>query len=215
MTQEEVTVRQAQSEDMDGIMDVENDWPKCERAPREKMEIRLQKFPEGFVVAESGGRLVGTLTCFPCDYDPDNPGRYKTWEEITHNGFFPPEDIMDTPKRNGLYISSGVVRAAARGQGVFEKMIPKVVEVAISQGRQYVFAGAVLPGYDAYCKKHGEIDAREYVFLKKGSRFVDPFMDTYRRLGFAVPNPDHVKEDYFGDAASRNYAAFVVCDVTK
>ena len=78
---------------------------------------------------------------------------------------------------------------------------------------QFVVAGAVIPGYDKYCKRYGPIAAEEYVFMTKGRRFVDPLLASYQRIGFQVPDKSHVKANYYPDPDSHNYAALVVKSV--
>ena len=46
-----VIIRNASPEDMDQIMAVEESWPEMARAPRDKFEARLEKYPQGFFFA--------------------------------------------------------------------------------------------------------------------------------------------------------------------
>ena len=64
-----VVIRNARPEDMDQIMAVEESWPEMARAPRDKFETRLRKYPQGFFVWEQDGRILATITAMPFTYD--------------------------------------------------------------------------------------------------------------------------------------------------
>jgi GNAT superfamily N-acetyltransferase len=204
-----IATRQACLDDLDEIMRVEESWPEEQRASRDMLETRLRKFPQGFIVAELAGTIAGTLSSCLLDYRPAEPHRFESWNSVTNSGYLP--DSVGT--ENALYLVSGVVDKVHRGKQVFQHMIRAIVQVAQSMDLEYVVAGAVLPGFDAYCREHGGIDAADYVFIKQGGRFVDPFMDVYRRLGFGVPDKEHVVADYYPDEASHHYAGIVVCEI--
>lgn len=201
-------VRCACYEDLDSIMKVEENWPENERAPLEKFLARLEKFPQGFFVSEFEGRINGNMTSCLVHYEPPKPHLFQNWDEVTNHGYLYEVRAVQNP--NALYIVSGVIDKEFRGRGIFDALIKAEVDLAKDMGLRYVLAGAVIPGYDRYCKKHGKIEAQKYVFLKRGKRCVDPFLEMYRRLGFSVPDEKHVIKDYYPDAASRHYAALVV-----
>lgn len=202
-------IRNATPQDLDQILQVEQNWPETARAPREKFIVRLQKFPDGFFVAEQDEQLLATITACPLHYDPAQPGKLKDWGAVTNQGFF--HDIGPFTEYNSLYIVSGVIDSRHRGGDLFESMVAREVRLARELGFAYVLAGAVLPGYARYCEKHGALPAADYVFLRHGQHWVDPLLDLYARIGFTVPDRQHVIKDYFPDAASRDHAALVVC----
>ena len=203
-----ITIRKAAAGDLDRIMAVEESWPDAARAPREKFVARLEKFPDGFFLVEQAGHVCGTITSCPLRYDPTRIHRLSSWNEVTNNGYL--HDIEEIENYNSLYIVSGVVAKDVRGGDVFERLVDAEVSLAGTLGLEYVLAGAVIPGYARYLEKHGPIPAQEYVMLRRGKRLVDPFLEKYRRIGFTVPDKDHVIEEYFPDARSMNYAAIVV-----
>ena len=202
-----LVITQATIDDLDEIMEVELSWPDGEAATVEKFESRLNIFPKGFFVARINNEMVGTITSCPYHYDPEKMSQVISWEQVTNDGYLYSNSNISS---NAIYLVSAVVKQGARGRGVFEGMVSRVTELASELGLPYVVAGAVLPGYDSYCKRNGEIAAEEYVFTKKGSKLVDPFMEIYRKINFHVPDKDHVLDDYYGDSASRSYSAMVV-----
>lgn len=204
-------MRQATPADIDGIMRVEEDWPESQRASRDKMLTRLAKFPEGFWVMESGGEIVGTLTSCLLRYDPGVKG-FKTWDQVTNNGYL--HDI-DRSTANALYMVSGSLKKEARGGTGYTLFIQPPIQLAETLGLDYVLTGAKIPGYDAYCRRHGDVDAGQYAFLKLHGCLVDPFLEMYRGMGFTVPDRDHIIKDFYPDPPSRDYGAIVVRKIRK
>lgn len=202
-----VEVRQANLSDIDAIMKVENEWPEYQRASRDKMLSRLRKFPEGFWLFLRQGEVVGMQTSCPIRYEPDAPVGLKNWDAVTNNGYLP--DI-DLEKANALYVVSGVINQKARGGTTYSLFCDPPVKLAEKMGLQYVLSGAKLPGYDAYCRRHGDIPARDYAFLTLNGCLVDPFLEMLRGFAFTVPDRDHVIPEFYPDRQSRNYGAIVV-----
>lgn len=200
-------MRHASIADLDAIMRVEQEWPEYQRASRDKMLTRLQKYPAGFWVFLYEGEVVGTLTSCPIRYEPNMLGVFKNWDEVTSNGYFPDIDLA---RANALYLASGVLSQKARGGKTYSLLIDTPVKQAAKEGLDYVVAGAKIPGYDAYCRRHGEVDARDYAFMTLNGCLVDPFLEMYRGYGFAVPDRNHVVKDFYPDLPSRNYGAIVV-----
>ena len=206
-----VVIRNATPEDMDQIMAVEESWPEMARAPRDKFEVRLQKYPQGFFVWEEDGRILATITSMPFVYNPADPKKqFSNWDDVTNKGYL--FDIGKPEDYNAIYIVSGIIEKDARGGDIFERMVTRVVELARELGYRYVVAGAVIPGYKRYCVKNDAVPASEYVFMKRGNRLIDPLLDMYQKIGFQAPDANHVVREYFPDDASLNYAAIVVHD---
>ncbi|WP_394847332.1 hypothetical protein LZC95_07680 [Pendulispora brunnea] len=207
-----VRARQATEMDIDEIMLVEADWEESQRASRERMLTRLRKFPAGFLMFERDGHVLGTLMGFPMHYDPAKVGAMHSWDEVTNHGDYP--DPLDSSTANALYLAAGSLKRTARGGTVYRAMMNASVDLARQLGLSYVLAGAKIPGYDAYCRRFGDIDARKYAFTWLNGCLVDPFLEMYRTHDFVVPDEAHVIEKYFPDPPSRDYAAIVVRRVT-
>ncbi len=203
-----VVIRNAKPEDMVQIMAVEESWPEMARAPRDKFEARLKKYPQGFFVWEEDGRILATITAMPFNYDPADAKQFSNWDDVTNKGYL--FDIGAPKDYNALYIVSGIIEKNARGGDIFERMVNREVELARALGYSYVVAGAVIPGYKRYCVKNDAVPASEYVFMKRGNRLIDPLLDMYQKIGFEAPDAAHVVREYFPDDASLNYAAIVV-----
>ena len=217
-----IYIKNAELSDLPGILHVEQSWDEAGRASKEKFEARINKFAQGFFLAQvnegDGLKTVATITSMPILYSAAHLHAYTRWDAVTNNGYFIGNISNEHPTKNGengLYIASGVIDQAYRGSDVFSPMVKRVAAQAEKIGMRYVLAGAVLPGYKKYCEKHGDLPAHEYCKLRKGHSLVDPLLAMYEKIGFHVPDERHVLPEYFPDDASRSYAALVVCDLSK
>jgi ribosomal protein S18 acetylase RimI-like enzyme len=58
----EAIIRNVKLSDLDGCLEVEvSGFPQEEAASRETIQNRIEIFPQGFLVAELGGRIIGML----------------------------------------------------------------------------------------------------------------------------------------------------------
>jgi len=202
------TVRSADVSDLDAVMAVEADWPEQQRAPREKFESRLERFPEGFLVVEADGGIVAVCTSTLVTYDPGDLGPFRSWESCTNNGYLHP--LGDRSAYNAYYIVSQGIRKAYRREGIREGMIRANFDVTAKLGLDYTVTGAMMPGYDRFCRENGEIPAREYAFLRRHGELVDPTLRKLATLGLTLPDERHVIEGFYISPESRNYGALLV-----
>lgn len=197
--------------DLNGIMKVEKDWPEHQRASEDKFISRLEKFPFGFFVAESNGNIVGTSTSCLIEYSPSKIETYRSWDAVTNNGYIKKLEEVKNP--NALYIVSIGIKNEYRGEDIFQKFVNAQIDLARKMDLGFVIAGAIMPGYDAYCRKHGNISAKKYALIKARNRFVDPLLEMWNKCGFYVPDDRHVIQNYYTDFKSRNYSALVVLKI--
>ncbi len=202
--------RNASFEDLPAILAVEANWPEEARAPESKFRARLEKFPRGFLIAfdRKSGVPAATITCMPANYDLNDLDGYKNWDTATNFGSLP--DTVDPQEGNALYIVSGVIATEFRGQPLFEEAMEHIVSLGHDLKKDYILAGAVIPGYDRFSGKNPGVSAAEYCFRRRGTHLVDPLLAMYEKIGFVLPDQHHVIAEYFPDTASRNYGALVV-----
>ncbi|MEV0401050.1 hypothetical protein [Actinoallomurus sp. NPDC050550] len=202
-----IDVREATLADLDDIMRVEEDWTPDQRASREQMRVRLEKFPKGFWLFRRDGETVGTLMSCPLRYDPAEVSGFSSWDKVTNHGFLPDIDLS---RANSLYLVSGSLRRHARGGTAYKVMMETPVALAERLGLEYVVTGAKIPGYDAYCRRFGEVDAKDYAFLRVNGCLVDPFLEMYRGHRYVVPDRAHIVPGYYPDPPSRDNGAIIV-----
>ena len=151
-----VTIRNARPEDMDQIMAVEESWPEMARAPRDKFEARLQKYPQGFFVWEEDGRILATITSMPFTYDPENAKQFSNWDKVTGDGYL--HDIGAQEDYNGIYIVSGIIEkdAVPASQYVFMKRGNRLVDPLLDM---YQKIGFEAPDADHVVREYFPDDA--------------------------------------------------------
>lgn len=211
---QELVCRCPTLQDLDDWMRVEESWPEGERASRAQLEARLRKSPRTCWTAQTtdGGQSVGFITAFPIVHQP-GPCTYDRWDKVTADGFFPDHFPAEA---NGVYIASSVIEQGHRGQGCYEILVQSYwAHLRSLPGMRWVVTGAVIPGYDAYCQRHGEIAAVDYALMRRAGRPIDPFLRKLEALGLTVPGPDYIRPDYYPDGASRHYAAVLLKDLQK
>lgn len=201
-------VRNAIESDLDGVMAVEAEWPEEQRAPREKFESRLERFPEGFFIVEADGRIVAVSTSTLKTYDPDDLGTFKTWEVCTNDGYLHP--LGDRSDYNACYIVSSGIRKAYRRGGIREALIRAHFANAVRLGLEFVVTGAMMPGYDRHCRECGDIPACEYAFLKRDGEPLDPTLRKLASLGLFLPDERHVIRGFYVSPESRDHGALLV-----
>lgn len=183
---------------LEQVMEVERSaWPPELQASKAKFESRFNIFPQGFFAVRLDGKIKGVTTSQLTTYDPSAT---RTWDEITDNGMI---EKTHNPHGNALYVVSVGVGTDAQGKGVGGKLAQSQLELAKKLGLKYLFLGARAPGYDAYCREHGDVSIEEYLKLKneKGGT-LDPEIRFYERQGLhsakIIPNfePDPQSRDF-------------------
>lgn len=201
-------IRNADLNDIDAVMRVERDWPKDQRASRDKFVSRLEIFPEGFFLAEVNGEIAGVSTSTLATYSPDKLALFRSWEQCTNNGYYNPLKPMED--YNALYIVSNGIRIPYRGTQVREALITAHLDLAKTLGLTYTVTGAMLPGYAQYCKQNGEITAHDYAFLTEDGKPLDPTIRKLASLGLHLPDKRHIIDNFYQSPESRDYGALLV-----
>ncbi len=191
---------------LDEVLAVERAaWPSELQASREKMQSRLELFPEGFLVALVDGKIKGVTTSQIIAYSSNS----RTWDEITDNGFI---KSTHNPSGNALYVVSAGVAPDTQGMGIGSMLIEGQKDVARKHGLSPLVLGARIPGYAKYCDINGEVSAEEYVALKNHYKeSVDPEIRFYERRGLKAVK---VVPRFEPDEESRDYGVIMVWEVT-
>lgn len=198
----------AEYSDLPQLLELEKVWPEKARATYEQLKYRIDTFAEGYIVAVDKTGVIASIICHPYVYNPDDLSLYPNWKSVVAKCYeYKPEET------NALYIIAGTCKPGPYAGRVFDFGIELVVALAKKMGKRYVVGGCLLPGYARYKEKHGDIPAADYVFTKSNNRWIDPLIEKYRHHGFSVPSKEHVVENYYGDMASCNYSALVICEL--
>jgi hypothetical protein len=192
-------IRQATINDLKAYDQLQAErWSDENRASYDNLKTRLRVHPQGMLVAEEKGRVVGMVFAMRlADYDYDNP---PSWYAVTNNG------TCDNHVPEGKIIF-GVDLSTARGVGAKagDKLLVGIARLAIRENIKWCMLGGRLPGYHNYSDK---MSAEEYLWSKDGEgNYVDPQVKFYT----SVPGLKVVKAlpDYFEDPESKNYGVLL------
>lgn len=79
---EDVLVRQVRKKDLNGCHEIESRCYTVEGATKERIAKRIELFPQGFLVAEINGRVVGIINS--CSTDKDDIADEELKEMVGH-----------------------------------------------------------------------------------------------------------------------------------
>lgn len=165
----------------------------------EKFTNQLEVFPQGQVVAEFDGRLVGAASALIVLWD-EWPVEHS-WKEITGSGTF------DTHNPHGrtLYGAEVFVDRTLRGMGVGRELYRARRRICRAMNLKRIIACGRLPGYAPHAH---EMDADLYCKKVLWGDFTDPVLSFQLREGFRFCGvvPDYVPED----TESCGYASLIV-----
>ncbi len=192
-------VRQATAKDIEQYRRLQADrWSEDNRASDENLQIRLRVHPQGMLVAEEQGQVVGMVYAMRlAAYDYDNP---PSWYEITNDG------KCDTHVPGGNVIF-GVDLSTARGVGgrAGDALLIGIARLAIHENVKWCMLGGRMPGYHTY---KNQMSAEQYFLAKdKNGKYLDPQVNYYT----SVPGLKAVKvlPEYFKDPESENYGVLL------
>ena len=207
----DLVIRPATAGDLPGIMAVEEDWPEEQRAPREKFESRLRLFPDGVLVAAVDDEIVGVTTSCLTRYDVDRLEGFTSWDVATNDGWITaPGDVAGA---NAVYVVSTGIKQTFRGLSIFPKLIGAQVELSRRLGLRYCVTGAILEGYGEHCREYGAIPAGGYAFLARhDGMYLDPLLRKLQRVGFEIPDRQHVLPEYFASEDAHDWSVLMVVD---
>jgi ribosomal protein S18 acetylase RimI-like enzyme len=195
-----VIVRQTRREDVRALIELQKrTYTTIAPWSEAKFNHQLEVFPQGQVVAELNGRLVGASSSLIVLWDAW-PVEHS-WTEITGAGTFDTHD----PQGRTLYGAEVFVDSRLRGMGVGRELYRARRRICRALNLKRIIACGRLPGYakyaeamdvDLYCKKvlWGDLTDTVLSFqLREGFRFCGVV-------------PGYLPED----RESRGYASLIV-----
>jgi hypothetical protein len=199
MAKSRIIVRQAVLADIDGYLKLQAErWNQDNMAHRDQLESRLKAYPQGMLVAERNGEIVGmTYAMRITDYDFENP---PSWNAITHNGY------CDNADPQGKFIF-GVDLSTAKGVGHLagDQLLLQVARIAIAENIKFALLGGRMPGYH---KHASTMSAEQYLWAKddKGRP-----LDRQVRYYTSIPGLNAIKAipNYFNDPDSLDYGVLL------
>ena len=174
-----IAVRQLRREDFPAIHDISRKiYPDSPAWSDAQLESHLVVFPEGQLVAEDGGEVVGmaaSLIVLWDEYSFDT-----SWREFTANGTFTNHDPV---KGRTLYGAEIMVTPAKQGGGVGKALYEARRDLCRRLGLLRIRAGARLAGYHRYADK---MTPEEYTERVVKGKLSDPTLTFQLKRGFEV-----------------------------
>ncbi len=159
----DINIRQVNRHDVDGCYRTESACYTSDGATREKILKRTELFPEGFLIAETGGRIIGLINSASTDK-----------EEITDEKL---KDMVGHVKdgRN-MVIFSLAVLPEFQGNGISKRLMKGFIEVSRDLGKEKILLickSELIPYYQNYSfsysgkskSKHGGFEWHEMYLL--------------------------------------------------
>lgn len=172
-------VRQATPDDVDHIHElvrkVYEAWPPY---PSDMIRGQINNFPEGHLVAELEGKIVGY--CASIIVDGDHALRPHTWRTITGGGF----GVTHNPEGEYLYGYEICVDPDIRGRRIGQRFYNERKKIC----RYYHLKGIIFGGRLTQLRKRlgklGSVEA--YIDSVKNKKIKDPVLSFQLRNGFEI-----------------------------
>ncbi len=160
-------------------------------------EMQLAAFPEGQVLAELDGTVVGYATSLIVQLEDD--AHTYTYEEITGGGTFATHD----PSGDTLYGADIAVHRGYRSLGISKLLYDARKRIMQRYNLRRMVAYGRIPGYQEYA---GKMTAEEYVDKVVTGELSDSALRAHLRAGYSVKR---VLLDFLWDNSSLNYSTWL------
>ncbi|SFJ46926.1 GNAT family N-acetyltransferase [Thermoflavimicrobium dichotomicum] len=196
-----VRVRTYTLADYPGLLQVQREafpppFPEELLWSKEQIRSHIETFPEGAMVAEIDGEIVGSATSLIIQYT----GEPHTWAEVADHGFI---RNSHQPDGDSLYGIDLCVRPSFRGRGVARALYEARKALVRRLGLKRFLAGCRIPGYH---QVHEQYSAEEYVEKVKNGELNDLVLTFMIKQGM---RPLQVLPEYLEDEESLNFAVLV------
>ncbi len=196
-----VKVRRWTEADLPALVEVQKaawpEYPDDEQYELRQFELQLRAFPDGQLLAEVRGRVIGYATALIVQL-ADDVERY-TYDEITGSGTF----STHAPGGDTLYGSDIAVHPDFRGQRVAAKLYEARRKLLKRYNLRRMVAFGRIPGYREHASR---MTADEYVEKVRVGELSDSALTAHLRAGYQVRE---LRFDIMRDAASMNWATLL------
>jgi len=165
---------------------------------RGQLRNHLRVFPDGQLVAEHEGRIVGAIASLIVHLGPD-PYRQHTYAGITDGGFFHNHD----PQGDTLYGADVYVHPDMRGMSVGHLLYEERRDLCRRLNLRRIVAGGRI--YD-YLEHATRLTPEEYVRAVEGGELRDLVLSFQLREGFVVRG---ILRNYVRDPQTKNCATLI------
>lgn len=193
-------IRHTRSSDIKPLLDLqERIYPTIRPWPESTLRQQIETFPQGQIVAEVDGQLVGAASSLMILWDEWDVEH--TWREITSRGSFDTHN----PEGRTLYGAEVFVHPELRGAGIGHALYRGRRQICRKLNLKRIIACGRLPGYHCYAD---QISALLYAQKVVWGDIVDPVLNFQLREGFDFCG---TVEGYLpDDLDSHGYASLIV-----
>ncbi|MDQ3232177.1 MAG: GNAT family N-acetyltransferase, partial [Pseudobdellovibrionaceae bacterium] len=197
-----IIIRRWREDDIAGLVQCQksvyqSDFPTDSAHDRRLFELEFKKFPEGQVLAESNGMVVGYACAIIVQLDDSQP--YYTYSEITGDSTFSTHD----PSGDTLYGADIAVHPDYRGSGIAGMLYSQRMRIMKRYNLRRMVAHGRLPNYHKYV---GQFTPEQYVAEVKERRILDPALIAHYKAGYVVKA---ILFDQLVDRSSMNYTTWL------
>jgi predicted amidohydrolase/GNAT superfamily N-acetyltransferase len=198
----EATLRLAEVADIDGLIQLNKRcFPSLQEETvvwnRAQLRNHLRVFPDGQIVVEMGGRVVGAVASLIVSLGTD-PYRAHTYSGITDGGYFHNHDA----EGDTLYGADVYVDPELRNQGIGHELYAARRAVCKRLNLRRILSGGRIHGY----VDHPGLTPEQYARKVELGEIADPVLSFQLHEGFVVRG---VLRNYVRDPRSKNTAILV------
>lgn len=173
-----IEVRAMRPGDFDAVVALQEAvFPGMKPWQRSDLESHLERFPEGQLVVELEGRVVGSSSSLRLDIE-DYDERH-TFEEISAGGTIANHD----PEGRHLYGIEVMVDPEHQGMRIAKRLYEARKELCEHLGLEAILVAGRMPGYADHADK---LSVREYVRAVEAGELQDPVLTFQLSQGFRV-----------------------------
>lgn len=173
------------------------DYPEGSHYGKRIHEMQLAAFPEGQLLVESEGKVVGYATSIIVQLEESD--YWYNWNEITGSGTF----STHTPSGDTLYGADIAVHPDYRGQRIAALLYRERKKLFKRYNLRRMLAYGRIPGFKDYA---GKITPDEYVGLVERGELSDSALNAHLKAGYRVKK---ILFDYVWDDSSLNYCTIL------
>ena len=196
-----IKVRNWTAKDLDAVYAVQqaaySDLREKDLCDIRLLEMQLNMFPQGQILAEAEGRIIGYAASLIVALDEDSP--WYSYNEITGVGTF----STHNPHGDTLYGADIAVHPDYWGMSVAGKLYQGRKRIMKRYNLRCMVAGGRIPGYARHA---GRISPEEYVEKVIRGELKDSALNAHLKAGYIVKG---VHMDYLSDRSSLNYATYL------
>lgn len=202
LNSDSVIIRQTEKKDLKNIVKLQQEsFPDLAKTGNiwheDELDNHLEIFPQGQIVAELDGEIVGSATSLIVSLSP--PYIEHTWKQITGDGSL----STHNPKGDSLYGADISTHPKVRHKGIGHKLYQGRKDITMKFNLSRMISGGRLYNYCEYSNKFSPLEYAQKVVCGELHDLVLSF-DLINGFKFIKILPN-----YLDDPRSLNFASFI------